>query len=232
MDSKFMVPLILLLSIAAAAKVALSSIDGFPSAAKAHWKTVLPDTAMPIFINELLHPAKRGHGTGANIDLVLNQLYRNVKLNSLQKIPDATLYFLEDDLKRPGTRMHIQLTKRTTDSTAFLPLKEAKSILFSTVDLPNTLSRFSIKPKSKLALLMQQTHQLCEAPPLGSEVKHCATSLESMVDFAVSELGTNKGVQAMVTVLEDRKAKVAEKKNSPYKWYTVTGRRSEATFRR
>ncbi|KAK1271335.1 BURP domain-containing protein 3 [Acorus gramineus] len=119
--------------------------------------------------------------------------------------------------------MHIQLTKRTTDSTAFLPLKEAKSIPFSTVDLPNTLSRFSIKPKSKLALLMQKTHQLCEAPALKSEVKHCATSLESMVDFAVSELGTNKGVQAMATVLEDRKEKVAEKKNSPYKWYTVAG---------
>ncbi|KAK1271332.1 BURP domain-containing protein 3 [Acorus gramineus] len=111
--------------------------------------------------------------------------------------------------------MHIQLTKRTTDSTAFLPLKEAKSIPFSAVDLPNTLSRFSIKPNSKLALLMQKTHQLCEAPALKSEVKHCATSLESMVDFAVSELGTNKGVQAMVTVLEDQKA--PEEKNSTAK---------------
>ncbi|KAK1271334.1 BURP domain-containing protein 5 [Acorus gramineus] len=96
--------------------------------------------------------------------------------------------------------MHIRLTKRTTDSTSFLPSNKAKSIPFSTADLPNTLSRFSIKPKSKLAFLMQETLQQCEAPAMKSEVKHCATSLESMVDFAVSDLGTNKGVQAMVTV--------------------------------
>ncbi|KAK1256747.1 BURP domain-containing protein 3 [Acorus gramineus] len=73
--------------------------------------------------------------------------------------------------------MHIRFTKATTE--AFLPLKEAKSILFSTTDLPNTLFRFCIKPKSKLALLMQETFQLCETPPK-SEEKHCATSLESM----------------------------------------------------
>ncbi|KAK1298845.1 BURP domain-containing protein 5 [Acorus calamus] len=48
-----------------------------------------------------------------------------------------------------------------------------------------------------------------------------------MVDFAVSKLGTNKGVQAMVTVLEDRKA--AEKKNNPYKWYTVAGTAKEVS---
>ncbi|KAK1256748.1 BURP domain-containing protein 3 [Acorus gramineus] len=117
--------------------------------------------------------------------------------------------------------MLIRLTKRIPDSAAFLPLKEAKSIPFSTADLPNTLTRLSIKPKSNLALLMQETLQLCEAPPLKSEEKHCATSLESMVDFAVSKLGTNKGIRAMATVLEDRKA--AEK------WYTVAGTAKEVS---
>ncbi|KAK1256742.1 BURP domain-containing protein 3 [Acorus gramineus] len=106
--------------------------------------------------------------------------------------------------------MRIRLSKRTTDSTSFLPSNEAKSIPFSTADLHSTLSHFSIKPKSKLALLMQETLQLCEAPALKSEVKHCATSLESMVDFAVSKLGTNK-------------------KNSPFKWYTVAGTAKEVS---
>ncbi|KAK1321522.1 BURP domain-containing protein 3 [Acorus calamus] len=205
MDSKFMVSLILLLSIAkATAKVALSSRDGFPAAAEAHWKTVLPDTTMPVVINELLHPAKRGLTTSTIIlPIIMLVTYGpkrsprtvdgNEKLNTLHKIPDATLFFFEDDLKRPGTRMRIRLAKRTTDSTSFLPSNKAKSIPFSTADLPNTLSRFSIKPKSKLALLMQETLRQCEAPALKSEVKHCTTSLESMVDFAVSELGTNKG---------------------------------------
>ncbi|KAK1321529.1 BURP domain-containing protein 3 [Acorus calamus] len=227
MDSKFTVPLILLLSIVAAARVPLSSSDRSPFAAEAHWKTVLPDTAMPVVINELLHPSKEGRSTGNIIvDSGSNQNYQYVKLNFRREIPDATLFFLEDDLKRPGTRMHIQLTKRMSDSAVFLPQSEAKSIPFSTADLPNTLSRFSIQPKSKLALLMQQTLLQCEAPPLRSEVKHCATSLESIVDFTVNELGTNKGVQAMTTVLEDR---TAAPENSPYKWYTVAGTAKEVS---
>ncbi|KAK1271337.1 BURP domain-containing protein 3 [Acorus gramineus] len=193
---------------------------------------------MPVVINELLHPAKRGLTTSTIIlPIIMLVTYGpkrsprtvdgNEKLNTLPKIPDATLFFFEDDLKRPGTRMHIRLAKRTTDSTSFLPSNDAKSIPFSTADLPNTLTRFSIKPKSKLALLMQETLRQCEAPALKSEEKHCATSLESMVDFAVSELGTNKGVSAMTTVLEDQKA--VGKKNSPYEWYTVAGKAKEVS---
>ncbi|KAK1272262.1 BURP domain-containing protein 3 [Acorus gramineus] len=232
MDSKFMVSLILLFSIAAA-KMTLSSSDGFPAAAEIHWKTILPHTPMPVVIKQLLHFAKGGHNTAPVIvkydsNKTYRVRYRNV---TAAKQTDATLFFVEDDLKRPGTRMLIRLTKRIPDSAAFLPLKEAKSIPFSTADLPNTLTRLSIKPKSNLALLMQETLQLCEATPLKSEEKHCATSLESMVDFAVSKLGTNKGVQAMATVLEDRKAAEAEK-NSPdkwYKWYTVAGTAKEVS---
>ncbi|KAK1271490.1 BURP domain-containing protein 3 [Acorus gramineus] len=120
--------------------------------------------------------------------------------------------------------MHIRFTKATTE--AFLPLKEAKSILFSTADLPNTLFRFSIKPKSKLALLMQETFQLCKTSPK-SEEKHCTTSLESMVDFVVSVLGTNKEVRLITTAIEDQTA--AEEKNSSYKWYTVMGTANEVS---
>ncbi|KAK1321527.1 BURP domain-containing protein 5 [Acorus calamus] len=229
MESKFMVPLILLLSLATIAEVASNSLDGaFPTIAEAHWKTVLPDTRMPVVINELLHPAEKSHSAGVIIDNNGNNgynIYGKEDFTSLRNVPDATLFFLEDDLKRSGTRMHIQLSKRMTNSASFLPQSEAKSIPFSTADLPNTLSRFSIKPNSNLALRMQETLQQCEAPALKSEEKLCATSLESMVDFVVSKLGTNKGVQARVTVLEDRTVS-----KRAFKWYMVAGMAEEVGY--
>ncbi|KAK1317273.1 hypothetical protein QJS10_CPA05g02011 [Acorus calamus] len=46
-----------------------------------------------------------------------------------------------------------------------------------------------------------------------------------MVNFAVSELRTNKGVQARVTILEDQTLS-----KRAFKWYTVAGMEEEVGY--
>ncbi|KAM3687744.1 hypothetical protein ACB098_10G100100 [Castanea mollissima] len=57
--------------------------------------------------------------------------------------------------------------------------------------------RFSVKPGSMEADIIQSTIEECEKTGIKGEEKYCATSLESMVDFSTSKLG--KDVQAIST---------------------------------
>jgi len=61
---------------------------------------------------------------------------------------------------------------------------------------------------------MAQTLRDCEAPAAKGEKKACATSLESMVDFATAGLGTSH-VRAVSTVVA--------RPDSPKQEYTITG---------
>uniref|UniRef100_A0A0D9YEL0 BURP domain-containing protein n=1 Tax=Oryza glumipatula TaxID=40148 RepID=A0A0D9YEL0_9ORYZ len=125
--------------------------------------------------------------------------------------PNVALFFLEKDL-HPGKTMAVHFTA-TTAGEKFLPRSEADAMPFSSEKVPEILSRFSVKPGSVEAAEMAQTLRDCEAPPAQGERKACATSLESMVDFATSSLGTSH-VRAASTVVG--------KEGSPEQEYTVT----------
>lgn len=71
---------------------------------------------------------------------------------------------------------------------------------FSSVKLPEILNQFSMKPGSAEAGIVKETIQTCEGEVLKGEDRYCATSLESMVDFAMSKLERN--VQAISTEVE------------------------------
>ncbi|XP_031474093.1 BURP domain protein RD22-like [Nymphaea colorata] len=62
---------------------------------------------------------------------------------------------------------------------------------------------FSIEPESDRASLTRETLEDCEAAAIKEEVKHCATSLESMIDFVVAELGTRQ-IHAVATSAVNR----------------------------
>ncbi|CAA7397376.1 unnamed protein product [Spirodela intermedia] len=79
---------------------------------------------------------------------------------------------------------------KVTPTTAFVPREAADSIPFSSDKLPEILERFSVKPGSVEASAMNQTLKACEDPAAAGERRYCATSLESMVDFATASLGT------------------------------------------
>lgn len=99
----------------------------------------------------------------------------------------------------PGAEMNLHFTK-SSETATFLPRHVSESIPFSSNKMPEILSRFSVKPGSTEAELMEKTIKECEEPGIRGEEKYCATSLESMVDFSTSRLG--KGVQAISTEVE------------------------------
>ncbi|ONM38387.1 BURP domain protein RD22 [Zea mays] len=110
--------------------------------------------------------------------------------------------------------MTVQFASTGTTGTKFLPRSEAEAIPFSSQKVPEILARLSVDPDSVEAAEMAQTLRDCEAPAAKGEKKACATSLESMVDFATASLGT-RHVRAVSTVVA--------KEGSPKQEYTVTG---------
>ncbi|KAG1367749.1 BURP domain-containing protein 3 [Cocos nucifera] len=124
--------------------------------------------------------------------------------------PNVALFFLEKDL-RPGAKMNLHFTQ-TTSSATFLPRQAAESIPFSSAKLPVILHQLSIESDSVQAEAMRNTLKECEEPALGGEKKHCVTSLESMVEFSTSTLGTHD-VRATSTTVD--------KEGTPAQQYTI-----------
>jgi hypothetical protein len=81
----------------------------------------------------------------------------------------------------------------------FLPREEADSIPFSLPQLPNVLQLFSIPTDSPNAKAMKDTLQQCESLPIKGEIKLCATSLESMVDFVNNIMGSRTNLNVLTT---------------------------------
>ncbi|PIM98821.1 hypothetical protein CDL12_28694 [Handroanthus impetiginosus] len=119
----------------------------------------------------------------------------------LQDNPNVALFFLEKDLHL-GKRMNLQFSKTTNEAT-FLPRQVADSMPFSSNKLPQILDKFSAKPGSDEAAVIEKTIKECEEKGIKGEEKFCATSLESMVDFSISKLG--KDVVAVSTNAEEGK---------------------------
>ncbi|KAH0450436.1 hypothetical protein IEQ34_021128 [Dendrobium chrysotoxum] len=107
--------------------------------------------------------------------------------------PTVALFFLRQDLRR-GKQFTLQLADGGGAATTFIPRSSAESVPFSTAELPAILSRFSIPVGSAEAAATEKTLSDCEAAPVAGEKKLCATSLESMVDFARTRLGTSEVV--------------------------------------
>lgn len=110
-----------------------------------------------------------------------------------------TIYVFEKDLRR-GSKVTLRLASH--NDARFVPRRVADSLPFSTAKLPQILKQFSLKPHSDKASEVEYTVGVCEHPGMKGERKHCATSLESMVDFAVSEMGRGGAVKAVGTEAE------------------------------
>ncbi|XP_048437774.1 BURP domain-containing protein 3-like [Pyrus x bretschneideri] len=126
--------------------------------------------------------------------------------------PTGTIFFLEKDL-HPGTTMNYRLAGNSAITTPFLSRKTVESIPFESSKLPEILNKFSVKPESTAANLINSTIQECEHQVARNEAKQCATSLESMIDFATAILGKN--VRAIATEVEKNGA-------APIQKYTIT----------
>ncbi|KAK1266840.1 BURP domain-containing protein 3 [Acorus gramineus] len=167
------------------------------------------------------HGGKGGVGVGVGVHGHYSPFIYNYAASEdqLHDDPNVALFFREEALRK-GTHINLHFTTTTavgTTGTALLPRRTAESLPFSSAKLPEILSRLSVDPKSEQAAEMKTTLRECEDPAAKGEDKHCATSLESMVDFTTSELGTT-GVVAVSTTV-NTETTVAE---TPAQEYTIT----------
>ncbi|CAN6457712.1 unnamed protein product [Victoria cruziana] len=208
--------------------VGATNTDSSCLAIKAYWNEVFPRTSMPNAIQALLptptetisgfinnYHLKRDYNDenacpycslwfGLGRDPATNTSSLSHDSSTRNWSPDlAPLYFLKEDLQ-PGSKMNVTIMVRpvaihaSNGEPTFLPRRQAQAIPFSTSNFTTILQMFSIDPHSDHASLIRQTLDFCEMPAAKGEVRRCATSLESMVDFAVGEFGTN-AIHAVVT---------------------------------
>ncbi|XP_072968373.1 BURP domain-containing protein 3-like [Typha angustifolia] len=179
-----------------------------------YWHSVLPNTPMPSAITDLLTSRTLGHkqkvifGASSIVEFKYNGAATETQRH---EDPNVALFFLEKDL-HPGAKMTLHFTK-TTSSSAFIPRTAANSIPFSSAKLPQILNYFSIQPNSIEAEAIKKILLDCEEPAAKGEKKYCATSLESMVEFSTSSLGTHNVLAVSTTV---------GKEETPKQQYTIT----------
>lgn len=104
-------------------------------------------------------------------------------------IGDRTIFYMYNDL-HPGEKMTLLFTN-AGNKVDFLPRQVAETIPFSTDKVPEILNRFSIDPDSADAEVIRDTIGDCESRQREEVSKHCATSLESLIDQNVARLGRN-----------------------------------------
>ncbi|KAE9586647.1 putative BURP domain-containing protein [Lupinus albus] len=114
--------------------------------------------------------------------------------------PSLMVFFTLKDFKA-GKRMPIHFPKRDPETSPKLwPKEQADSIPFSLNQLPYLLKLFSFSPNSPQAIAMQSTLSECESKPIKGEIKFCATSYESMLEFTHRIIGLKSDLQSFATL--------------------------------
>ncbi|KAG6520469.1 hypothetical protein ZIOFF_017525 [Zingiber officinale] len=178
----------------------------FASSPELYWKTALPNTPIPSCIRDLLHPPETSPGLWTSSESeeevvvpgITSIYYNAANVAQLRDKSSRSLFFLEKDLF-PGATFDLQFKRSIPKHADLLPRRVADALPFSSNKLPDVLALLSVDPNSKEAREMSATLERCERTANARETKHCATSIESMVDFAVSALATDY-VSAVSTV--------------------------------
>ncbi|WCJ32884.1 BURP domain-containing protein [Euphorbia peplus] len=186
-------------------------------AAQEYWQTHLPNTPMPKALQQIIQIdagiiSNFLQESSIDSELALPRTSYGVgywsEIQAFEKKETfinktTTVYFLRDNL-RPYKKMNIIFTQ-SSKGVNFLPHKASQCIPFSTSKLAQILNLTSVESKSKEAQVMKQTLEECEAPSIKGEEKHCATSLESLVDYVVLKFG--KRVQTMSNEAQEENKK-------------------------
>lgn len=113
--------------------------------------------------------------------------------------PELNVFFVPKDLK-VGKIMPIYFSKKDLSTAPkFLPKEEANKIPFTPKKLPFLLDFFSISKNSPQAKAMKYTLEQCNFEPMEGETKFCATSIESLFDFANYMFGPNSKFKVLTT---------------------------------
>ncbi|KAE8692640.1 Pentatricopeptide repeat superfamily protein isoform 1 [Hibiscus syriacus] len=132
--------------------------------------------------------------------LLLLVMYADGRVDSLSHMDQSVMVFFTLKDLEVGNSMSIYFRKKdSSTSPRFLPRDEAEAIPFSLTELPNLLRFFSFSEDSPQAKAMEATLRECETPAIKGEIKFCATSIGSMLDFAISIIGLNSDIKIFAT---------------------------------
>ncbi|KAF3435604.1 hypothetical protein FNV43_RR22695 [Rhamnella rubrinervis] len=113
--------------------------------------------------------------------------------------PSLNVFFTTNDLK-VGKSMPIYFSKKDLSaSPRLLPKEEADSIPFSVSKLQYLVQYFSFSKDSPQAQAIEYTLRQCELKPIKGETRFCATSLESMLEFARRVFGFDAQFKVLTT---------------------------------
>lgn len=113
--------------------------------------------------------------------------------------PSLNVFFTINDLK-VGKSMPVYFSKKDLSaSPRLLPKEEADSIPFSVSKLQYLVEYFSFSKDSSQAQAIEYTLRQCELKPIKGETRLCATSLESMLEFARSVFGFDAQFKILTT---------------------------------
>nr|XP_043620887.1 BURP domain-containing protein BNM2A-like [Erigeron canadensis] len=118
--------------------------------------------------------------------------------SSDKKDPQLMVFYMLQDLK-VGELMSIHFPNRHLSSSQILSKQEANNIPFSFAEFPNLLRLFGFSQGSPQAIAMESTLKECEVKPIKGETKFCATSMESVHDFAQNIFGQNTQFKTLTT---------------------------------
>ncbi|CAN6678946.1 unnamed protein product [Malus baccata var. baccata] len=152
-----------------------------------YWNSVLPNTPMPKSLSQLVKPDENALKYSKGAD------------------ENAPFRYSNGADGNPPFKYSKDGSENVTRAIFLIP--------FSSSKLPEILNKFSVKPESEAADMINITIQDCGAlQGARNEAKQCAASLESMIDFATSTLGKN----ALAIATEVDKKGAGLKQNYPY----------------
>lgn len=104
----------------------------------------------------------------------------------------SDIFFSAEELREGG---QIPLPDLYIPSKAFLPRNLSQLIPFATAALSDVVSSFSISWTSNMTKNMNNTLIACEEPNKHGEKKKCSPSIEGMIEFVVSNLGSSDNLE-------------------------------------
>ncbi|KAL4325724.1 hypothetical protein GQ457_11G013160 [Hibiscus cannabinus] len=185
--------------------LAASKSDVSSSTAQVYWKSLFPHTPLPgILANQLIYPSDL---SGDYFRAILKDMvtkFRTIEVDEKlkydsPKVESDSANKLDYDNGADMDAMELTIEE---NNVAFLPRSIADTIPFSSQNISQILTYFSVSPESPVASVIKETIELCEIPALKGELKRCSTSFEDFLDYAISLLG--KHVQIFTPTLETK----------------------------
>ncbi|CAN6463723.1 unnamed protein product [Victoria cruziana] len=204
-----------------------TSNGGREMSSEAYWEKLLPGTPIPDSLKAFLpKDSTDGLQKEANIPKIDRcvdyfQWRSAVTPEELKSLHETEFLFLQENLKPGSKTKKMDFVKKEREGhgwPALLPRRAEQVFPFSVSKLHQILKYFSIEPTSTAARYMNDTLTVCEDEVNEGETRYCATSLESMVDFAVSQLKTNDIRLISTSVLDkgtEPRGRVYTVQNSP-----------------